>query len=94
MAGFEEDKYHVVPTRLFREMVKRTVFATDPESSRYALGGVLLEMEDTSVTAVGTDGRRLARMEGTGESVGGHQTNGMTTIVPTRCDSIDGTGTQ
>lgn len=84
VAGFEEDKYHVVPTRLFREMVKRTVFATDPESSRYALGGVLLEMEDTSITAVGTDGRRLARMEGTGESVGGHQTSGMTTIVPTR----------
>ena len=84
VVGFEEDKYHVVPTRLFREMVKRTVFATDPESSRYALGGVLLEMEDSNVTAVGTDGRRLARMEGTGESVGGHQTNGMTTIVPTR----------
>ena len=84
VAGFDEDKYHVVPTRLFREMVKRTVFATDPESSRYALGGVLLEMEESNVTAVGTDGRRLARMEGTGESIGGHQTSGMTTIVPTR----------
>lgn len=84
VVGFEEDKYHVVSTRLFREMVKRTVFATDPESSRYALGGVLLEMEESQVTAVGTDGRRLAKMEGTGESVGGHQTNGMTTIVPTR----------
>ncbi len=82
--GFEEDKYHVVSTRLFRQMVKRTVFATDPESSRFALGGVLLEMEDTSVIAVGTDGRRLARMEGSGESTGGHQTTGMTTIVPTR----------
>ena len=27
VAGFEEDKYHVLPTRLFREMVKRTAFA-------------------------------------------------------------------
>ena len=34
--GFDEDKYHVIPTRLFREMVKRTVFATDAESSRFA----------------------------------------------------------
>ena len=84
VTGFDEDKYHVIPTRLFREMVKRTVFATDSDSSRFALGGVLLEMEDTRVTAVGTDGRRLARMEGTGESVGDHQTTGSSTIVPTR----------
>lgn len=84
VAGFEEEKYHVIPTRLFREMVKRTVFATDAESSRYALGGVLLEMEDASVTAVGTDGRRLARMAGSGEAHGGHQTTGASTIVPTR----------
>ena len=84
VTSFDEDKYHVVPTRLFREMVKRTVFATDAESSRYALGGVLLEMEDASVLAVGTDGRRLARMQGTGEAVGGHKTTGTTTIVPTR----------
>ena len=84
VAGFDEDKYHVLPTRLFREMVKRTVFATDSDSSRFALGGVLLEMEESRVTAVGTDGRRLARMEGTGESVGGHQTTGASTIVPTR----------
>ncbi len=82
--GFDEDKYHVIATRLFREMVKRTVFATDAESSRYALGGVLLEMVEGDVTAVGTDGRRLARMVGTGESVGGHQTTGTSTIVPTR----------
>ncbi|TWU57870.1 DNA polymerase III subunit beta [Rubripirellula reticaptiva] len=84
VAGFDEEKYHVLPTRLFREMVKRTVFATDPESSRYALGGVLLELEESTVTAVGTDGRRLARMEGVGESIGGHQTTGSSTIVPTR----------
>jgi DNA polymerase III subunit beta len=82
--GFEEERFHVLPTRLFREMVKRTVFATDPESSRYALGGVLLEMTGNEVIAVGTDGRRLARMQGSGESIGQHATAGMTTIVPTR----------
>jgi len=40
------------------------VFATDNESSRYALGGVLVELGDKEVTAVGTDGRRLAKMQG------------------------------
>ncbi|MEM6363146.1 MAG: DNA polymerase III subunit beta [Planctomycetota bacterium] len=81
---FEEDKFHQIAARTFREMLRRTVFATDSESSRYALGGVLLEMEEQSIIAVGTDGRRLARMEGKGDPIGGHQTNGMTTIVPTR----------
>jgi DNA polymerase-3 subunit beta len=84
VAGFEETAFHRVPTSLFKEMLRRTVFATDSESSRYALGGVLLEMENDDITAVGTDGRRLACMKGTGESVGGHQTTGTNTIVPTR----------
>jgi DNA polymerase-3 subunit beta len=65
-------------------MIRRTVFATDPDSSRFALGGVLLEMEEEEVLAVGTDGRRLARMVGSGKSVGGHRTTGNSTIVPTR----------
>lgn len=82
--GFEETAYHKIGTRLFRELVRRTVFATDSESSRYALGGVLLEMEGEKITAVGTDGRRLARMEGTGEAIEGHHTTGTNTIVPTR----------
>lgn len=85
---FDEEQYHEIGTRLFRQMLHRTAFATDSESSRYALGGVLLEMEEASVIAVGTDGRRLARMEGAGVSVGGHQTNGMTTIVPTRAIAL------
>ena len=84
VVSFEEEKYHEVPARLFREMIKRTLFATDADSSRFALGGVLLEMNDEEVVAVGTDGRRLARMIGTGKSIGGHKTEGSSTIIPTR----------
>lgn len=84
VVAFEESAYHEIPKRLFRELVRRTVFATDAESSRYALGGVLLELEGDSVLAVGTDGRRLARMEGKGEPFGEHHTTGASTIVPTR----------
>jgi DNA polymerase-3 subunit beta len=57
-AGFE------LTTPLVRELVRRTVFATDNESSRYALGGVLVELTAEGVIAVGTDGRRLSKMEG------------------------------
>lgn len=84
VVGFEEEKYHELAARLFKEMVKRTAFATDPDSSRFALGGVLLELNGEEVLAVGTDGRRLARVQGTGKSIGGHQTSGNATIIPTR----------
>lgn len=84
VASFEEEKYHKIPARLFKELVRRTIFATDTESSRYALGGILLEMEADNITAVGTDGRRLAKMTGVAESVDGHETGETMTIVPSR----------
>ena len=61
---FEEKSYHEIPARLMKELVRRTLFATDAESSRYALGGVSVRVWRSNVIAVGTDGRRLAKMEG------------------------------
>jgi DNA polymerase-3 subunit beta len=81
--GFEENSYHELPARLFRELLRRTAFATDTESSRYALGGVLLELSEQEIIGVGTDGRRLARQQGPATSVGGHQTR-ENTVIPTR----------
>ncbi|HID78104.1 MAG TPA: DNA polymerase III subunit beta [Planctomycetaceae bacterium] len=81
VSPFQEDKYHQVPARFFRELIRRTVFATETESTRYALGGVLFELYPTEMVAVATDGRRLARQQGPAESVGGHVTSGHT-IVP------------
>src|SRR6476620_7985385 len=83
VAKFEEEKYHTISAALFRQIILRTEFATDMESSRYALGGVLFELESNKITAVGTDGRRLAKMEGPAESVGGHKTGDTMTIVRT-----------
>ena len=88
VSTFGERKYHELPVRLVRELIRRTVFATDNESTRYALGGVLLEMTTDRVTAVGTDGRRLAKMEGPATSVGGADTGEQTTIVPTRAMQV------
>src|SRR5207237_10017445 len=73
----------VISARLFREIIHRTEFATDMESSRYALGGVLFELEANKITAIGTDGRRLAKMEGPAEAVNGHKTGDTMTIVRT-----------
>ena len=84
VASFKEEQFHEVPALLLREIVRRTVFATDIESTRYALGGVMLEMAEDKITAVGTDGRRLSKMEGPAHAVGGHQSTEAQTIVPTR----------
>ena len=82
--AFEEQKYHEMPARFFREVIRRTVYATDNESSRYALGGVLIELSANGLTAVATDGRRLARQEGPAKSVGGHVSGDNMTIIPTK----------
>jgi DNA polymerase III subunit beta len=84
IAQFEESKYHEVPARFFRELIRRTVFATDNESSRYALGGVLIEFGEDKIVAVATDGRRLAKQEGPASSVGGHHLSEKMTIIPSR----------
>ncbi len=84
VTGFEESSFCEIPARLLRELIRRTAFATDNESSRYALGGVKLEFDDGQITAIGTDGRRLAKMTGpistTDSGIDGNQM----TIVPTR----------
>ncbi|MBM4000961.1 MAG: DNA polymerase III subunit beta [Planctomycetes bacterium] len=82
------EAYHEIPARVLRELIHRTTFATDVESTRYALGGVLIEFDAERMTAVGTDGRRLAKMEAIANSVGGHRGGAAATIVPTRAMQI------
>jgi len=84
VATFDQEKYHKMPARLMREMIRRTIFATDTESSRYALGGVLWELTEKEAIAVGTDGRRLAKMEGPATAVSEHNPGEANTIVPTK----------
>jgi DNA polymerase-3 subunit beta len=83
VAAFPEGPCFELSTPLVRELVRRTVFATDNESSRYALGGVLVELGPTAVIAVGTDGRRLAKMEGPCQTQGGDPGEAQP-IVPSR----------
>jgi DNA polymerase-3 subunit beta len=84
VTGFDEANYFEIPARLLRELIHRTEFATDNESSRYALGGVKLEFEEGQITAIGTDGRRLAKMTGPIIVAGKPADNQQVTIVPTR----------
>lgn len=60
VAAFSEENYHLIEAGTFREMIRRTIFSCDVESTRYALGGVLVELGNDSVTMAATDSRRLA----------------------------------
>lgn len=58
--GFSGDDYHTVSAATLRQLIQRTIFATDVESTRYALGGVRLELSPDTITLAATDSRRLA----------------------------------
>ena len=60
VAAFAETGYFAVSGGALREAIRRTVFATDVESTRYALGGVLMELRKDGLSMVATDSRRLA----------------------------------
>jgi DNA polymerase-3 subunit beta len=52
-----------LPADQFARAARATTYATDTESSRYALGAVLLEVQNGNPTWVATDGRRLSLVE-------------------------------
>ena len=70
---FMESAYHEIPSKTLCEMVGRTMFATDTENVRYALGGVCFEHDGEIITVVATDGCRLATQDTSGIRVNGHE---------------------
>ena len=81
---FAVTSFHVVAAADLRKLIRRTMFATDVESTRYALGGVLVELSDDSITMVGTDGRRLARMTAPAEAENGATAPAGSPVVPVK----------
>jgi DNA polymerase-3 subunit beta len=85
---FSESNYFRIPASVFRQMIRRTSFATDVESTRYALGGILLEFEEGRVTLAATDSRRLAVASAACDTEGNPEMPERTTVVPTRAMSL------
>ncbi len=55
------------------ELIRRTVFATARENSRYAINGVLIRRDGKQLEFVATDGRRLALAKATLDDADGEQ---------------------
>jgi len=49
-----------VSAQRLASLIRKTLFAAAKDESRYAINGLLLEVKDDQLRAVGTDGRRLA----------------------------------
>jgi DNA polymerase-3 subunit beta len=57
---FEEGKSITIAKETLQELVKKTIFASSTDETRYVLNGVHFIAEGGKATAVATDGRRLA----------------------------------
>lgn len=79
--GFEEDEYHEISSRTLSTIIERTYWCADPDSQRFALGGIMLDLGD-ECNAVATDGRRLARQGFQARQVNGHAPNAATVLLP------------
>jgi len=56
----KDDGHISVETKLFRNMLRKTLFAVSSDQTRYALTGVLVQIQPTEIRMVATDGHRLA----------------------------------
>ncbi len=88
VAEFSDESYFRVAAPVFRQMVRRTSFATDTESTRYALGGLLLEIEDGQLTLAATDSRRLAVASAACDQHGDPVIPERTIVIPTRAMAL------
>ena len=85
---FAEKKHHEVTAGVLRTMIRRTVFAAARESTRYAMTGVVWDLEGSQCRLVATDSKRLALATGPAKEVGGHDTKGGSHIVPTKAMAL------
>jgi DNA polymerase III subunit beta len=82
--SFSGEKYHELLAGQLREMIRRTLFAAAVENPRYAVTGILWELEGEVARLVATDGRRLAVCTGPAAAHGSHDTKGQTHVVPSK----------
>jgi len=54
---------YLIDQNVFREMLRKTSYAASTDETRHVLNGVMLSFRNGKLTAVATDGRRLALAE-------------------------------
>src|SRR3984893_10797490 len=86
--AFAEERYHELKAGALRDMIRKTIFAAAVENPRYAVTGILWELENDQARLVATDGRRLAVVKGKSTDHSGHDTKRQNPVVPTKAMSL------
>ena len=76
LADFANGAYVKVPAKSLCEVIRRTAFATDANSTHYELRGVKFIFREDRLEAVATDARRLARQVCPAELCGAQEFDG------------------
>ncbi|MCA8983315.1 MAG: DNA polymerase III subunit beta [Planctomycetaceae bacterium] len=87
VAPFSAENCYAVSGHALKTAIKRVIFAADDESTRYALGGIYLELSSNGVVLAATDSRRLAVMEIPG-SVRGVMPEKQSVVIPRKAMSL------
>lgn len=88
IADFNEKSYYNVTAGLLKRMIRRTVFATDVESTRYALGGVHVSLKGDTINMAATDTKRLAVLQGLCTPVGSPAAEGAMAVIPVKAMNL------
>lgn len=88
VAVFSDENYHVINGKVLKEGIQRTLFAADVESTRYALGGVLMELRPDSMVLAATDSRRLAVYKSQSGAHGGVSEEVGQPVIPSKAMSL------
>lgn len=70
VASYEDQPCVTLPGKVLKTAIQRSIFAVSQESTRYALGGVQVELMGDKMVLAATDGRRLAVVEVPCETTG------------------------
>lgn len=61
LPSFEEGAYSSkIDKDVFRDLIRKTIYAASNDTTRRSLNGALIELEESEMRMVGTDGHRLA----------------------------------
>ncbi len=72
----------VLDRRLFRDMIRRTLYAVSSDQTRYTLNGILFRVTPEEVRMVATDGHRLAMTNSELSANSGQLTAAVDAIIP------------
>jgi DNA polymerase-3 subunit beta len=86
--AFGDAKYHELTAGVLRTMIRRTTFAAAKQDTKYAITGILWEVEDKKARLVATDTRRLALAVGPATVTAPVETKGQSHLVPVKAMSL------